>query len=86
MAAVIKEVDVKKDSRNRVTLPDANFDHYLVRVFDDGHFELYPRIPNDPLISARTLRTMDASMANLDEGRVGEPFDPDAMLSALDDD
>ncbi|MEX2530797.1 MAG: hypothetical protein WD960_08490 [Gemmatimonadota bacterium] len=85
MASVIKEVDVKKDGRNRVTLPDAAFEHYHVRAFDDGHYELYPRVLADPLISARTLEMMDASMASLKEGQVGEPLDPDAMLSALDD-
>lgn len=85
MAAVTNEVDVKKDARNRVTLPDAGFDHYHVRVFDDGHYELYPRVLTEPLISARTLEMMDASMASLEEGQVGEPLDPDAMLAALDD-
>ena len=85
MADVIKEVDVKKDGRNRVTLPDAAFEHYHVRVFADGHYELYPRVLTEPLISARTLEMMDASMANLDEGKVGGPLDPDAMLSALDE-
>lgn len=85
MAAVIKEVDVKKDGRNRVTLPDAAFDHYHVRAFDDGHYELYPRVLAEPLISARTLKMMDASMASLDEGQVEDPLDPDAMLSALDE-
>lgn len=85
MAAVIKEVDVKKDGRNRVTLPDAAFEHYHVRAFDDGHYELYPRVLAEPLISTRTLEMMDASMASLAEGEVGEPLDPDAMLSALDD-
>ncbi len=85
MADVIKEVDVKKDGRNRVTLPDAAFEHYHVRVFADGHYELYPRVLTEPLISARTLEMMDASMANLDEGKVGGLLDPDAMLSALDE-
>ncbi len=85
MADVIKEVDVKKDARNRVTLPDAAFEHYHVRVFADGHYELYPRVLAEPLISTRTLEMMDASMASLEEGQVGEPLDPDTMLSALDD-
>jgi len=84
MAAVIKEIDVKKDARNRVTLPDAAFEHYHVRVFADGHYELYPRVLAEPLISVRTLEMMDASMASLEEGQVGEPLDPEAMLSALE--
>lgn len=39
----------------------------------------------EPLISARSLAMMDASMASLDEGEVGEPLDPDAMLSASEE-
>lgn len=39
---------------------------------------------DDREISARTLQMMDASMASLEEGHLGEPLDPDAMLSNLD--
>ena len=86
-AEVIAEMDVKKDARNRITLPpQANFEHYHVKAFDDGHFELYPRVLADPMISLRTLHMMDAAMANLAQGAVGDPVDPDALLAALGDD
>ncbi len=82
---VIAEMDVKKDSRNRITLPaDAGFDHYHIKSFDDGHLELYPRVLADPLVSMRTLEMMDTAMASFVQGSVGEVVDPDALLAALE--
>lgn len=82
--AVIAEMDVKKDSRNRITLPaGVEFEHYHVKAFDDGHLELYPRVLADPLISVRTLEMMDRAMANLVQGEAGDSVDPDALLAAL---
>ena len=53
---VLAEMDVKKDARNRITLPaTAGFEHYHVKAFEDGHIELYPRVLADPLISMRPL-------------------------------
>lgn len=84
MAAVIIEMDVKKDARNRITLPaEAEFEHYHVRTFDDGHLELYPRVLADPTISLRTLAMMDHSMARLAQGNVSDPVDADALLASL---
>lgn len=82
---VIAEMDVKKDSRNRITLPgEAEFEHYHVKSFDDGHLELYPRVLTDALISMRTLEMMDGAMTNFMRGDVGEPVDPSALLDALE--
>ncbi len=82
---VIAELDVKKDARNRVTLPaGSTFAHYLVRLFEDGHVEMYPRVLADPTVSLRTLRDMDAAMANLAAGKSGAPVDATALLAALD--
>lgn len=74
---VVAESHVKKDSRNRVTLPEAAYDHYRVAVFDDGHIELYPQVLTEPLISARTLDMMDSSMKHFAEGEVGPVLDLD---------
>jgi hypothetical protein len=83
--AVIAELDVKKDARNRVTLPAAStFAHYLVRLFEDGHVEMYPRVLADPTVSLRTVRDMDAAMTNLAAGKAGAPVDAAALLEALD--
>lgn len=81
---IVSEMDVKKDARNRVTLPAiAEYEHYHVKAFDDGHLELYPRVLTDPLISMRTLAMMDSSMANISEGQASEPVSGDALLAAL---
>lgn len=81
---VIAELDVKKDARNRITLPaGAVFDHYHVKSFDDGHLELYPRVLTNPLISMRTLEMMDRAMANIATSAVGDPVDANAMMAAL---
>lgn len=87
---VVAEQDVKKESRNRITLPSvpevAQYEHYHVTVFDDGHLELHPRVLADATISLRTLHTMDAAMDNLARGVAGPPVDPDALLAALGND
>jgi len=80
---VIAEADVKKDARNRVTLPVADFEHYHVMAYEDGHLELYPRVLTDPLISQLTLRMIDTSMANIEAGNTSAPADPEALLKAL---
>lgn len=72
---IIAESNVKKDSRNRVTLPEAPYDHYRVRVFDDGHIELFPQVLTEPLVSARTLDMMDAAMEHLAKGEAGPVLD-----------
>lgn len=83
---VLAEADVKKDARNRVTLPASEFEHYHVMSFEDGHIELYPRILTDPLISMRTLETMDTAMANFSRGMIGPAVKPDTILNALRED
>lgn len=81
---VVAEMDVRKDARNRVTLPAvAEFEHYHVKAFDDGHLELYPRVLADPLISMRTLDMIDDAMANIAKGDASEPVSGDALLTAL---
>lgn len=82
---VVAEMDVKKDSRNRITLPaDISYEHFRLKRFDDGHIELYPRLLIDPTISRNALKEMDEAMANYKAGRVGEPLDI-AALEALAD-
>lgn len=71
---VIAEADIKKDSRNRITLPaDIAYEHFHMMRFDDGHIELYPRVLIDPTISFNALRDLDLSVMNFRAGRVGDP-------------
>lgn len=84
MNTVISEFDVKVDNRKRVALKEAEFEHYHVIAFDDGHYELRPQFMIDAAISRRTLGMMDAAVANWRDGRVGAPLDV-ALLEALAD-
>ena len=80
---IVAETEVRKDSRNRVTLPGAEFDHYAVRAFADGHYELYPQVLVPATIDRGTLEMMDSAMENFDRGVAGEAIDPADMLAAL---
>lgn len=76
MSSVIKQYDTKVDSKNRLTIRDSNFDYYHVVVFDNGTIELKPRVLVDPeYISKNTLKMMDESIKNLENGNVSEPID-----------
>lgn len=85
MPEVTNEYDAKTDSRGRVTLRGAEFDHYHVREYADGTIELEPRVLVDPRVSKRTLRMMDRAMARVDEGEVGEELDLSGLDGAGDD-
>ena len=80
---VLKEYDTKLDTKNRLTVRKARFDHFHVVEFDDGRIELRPRILIDPnLLSKNTLVMMDESIENLKQGKVSKPID----LSEFDED
>lgn len=82
---VITETEVKKDARNRITLPaEATYDHYLVKTFADGRIELHPRVLYDPTISLFTLQMIDEAVANAKLGVVGPPVDTAEMEQLLD--
>jgi hypothetical protein len=57
-----REYDAKLDSRNRLTIRDAGYEHYRVREFEDGTVILEPRVlvaPNP--VTAETLRDSEES-------------------------
>ena len=59
---ITTEYDVKKDSKNRITVRKTDFDYFHVTEFDDGHLELVPRVlvhPKD--ISKNSLKMIDKS-------------------------
>ena len=80
---IVAETQVKKDARNRITLPGAEFERYAVRAFADGHYEVYPQILVDATIDRATLDMIDTAAENLARGQVGDVVDPGAMLAAL---
>jgi hypothetical protein len=59
--ATVKEYDAKLDSRKRITIRDAEYEHYHMWEFEDGRIVLEPRVlvaPNP--VTAKTLRDSEA--------------------------
>ncbi|MFY7920932.1 MAG: hypothetical protein ACOVSI_00810 [Gemmatimonas sp.] len=82
---VIAEADIKKDSRNRITLPASlEYEYFHMLQFEDGHVELHPRKLVPATISARALADMDLAMTNLSQGKVGAPLDVDELQRLAD--
>lgn len=82
MAEVLKEYDLKMDSKRRVTLRSAEYEHYHARHYADGKILLEPRELREPeTISRRALEQMDEAIRNLRDGVAGDEFD----LAEVDD-
>lgn len=76
MSSLLKEYDTQLDSKKRLTVRGSQFKYYHVEEFEDGHLELRPRVLIDPFeISRKTLEMIDASVANMQAGRVSGPVD-----------
>ena len=74
--STLKEYDAKIDTKRRVTLRGARFNHYHVTEYDDGRIELEPRELVHPFeLSKRTLAMIDSSMANIKQGKASDPID-----------
>jgi hypothetical protein len=72
----VKEYDARIDTKKRITLRGARYDHYHVEELEDGRIILEPRQLVAPFeLSKRTLETMDESMKNLKKGKVSKPVD-----------
>jgi len=76
MSSLLKEYDTQLDSKKRLTVRGSRFKYYHVEEFEDGHLELQPRVLIDPFkISKKSLEMIDASVENMQAGRVGGPVD-----------
>jgi hypothetical protein len=76
MKSVIKEYDMKIDSKNRFTIRGAKYGYYHVREYNDGHIELVPRVlVGLNTISRNALNMMDKAVENFKNGKVSEPID-----------
>jgi hypothetical protein len=72
---IVKSYTTKLDSKKRVTLRSAEYQYYLVEEMNDGTIVFHPRLLVAPeTISAKTLATMDSSVANLRKGKVSQPI------------
>ena len=78
---VVKEYDAHLDMKKRITLRGANTEYFAVRMFNDGHILLEPRVLVPPeTVSKKTLRMLDQSAGNFKKGKVSEQIDLDRYL------
>ena len=76
METAVREYDAKLDSKNRITIREANYEYYHVSVLPDQRIILEPRVLTAPFtVSANTLNMMDQSVENLKNGKVSPAID-----------
>lgn len=86
MPKIEAEYDVKRDTRNRVTLRASRYEYYHVTQYADGSVLLSPRELREPAtLSRRTLEDMDAAVWNLEQGNAGDEFDLDEVRDLIDE-
>ena len=78
---VVTSYDVAADAKKRINLRNARTKYFHVKVLSNGGFLLEPRVLVSPqAVSARTLRMLDKSVANLKKGQASAPIDLSALL------
>jgi hypothetical protein len=71
----IKEYSAKLDSKKRITLRGARYNHYKVQVLNDGKILLKPQLLVDSdIVSPKTLKMIEKSINNFKAGIVSKPI------------
>jgi hypothetical protein len=79
--AVIENYDVAADAKKRISLRNAKTKYFHVKAFSNGCYLLEPRVLVPPqAVSARSLKMLDKSVANLKKKLVSAPIDLTAFL------
>jgi hypothetical protein len=78
---IVENYDVAADAKKRISLRSAKTKYFHVKVLSNGCFYLEPRVLV-PLqaISARSLKMLGKSAANLKKGRASAPIDLSAFV------
>jgi hypothetical protein len=80
---VVENYDVAADAKKRISLRNAKTKYFHVKAFSNGCFLLEPRVLVSPtVISARSLKMLDKSVANLKKGLASAPIDLTAFTGA----
>jgi hypothetical protein len=80
---VVENYDVAADAKKRVSLRNAKTKYFHVKALSNGCFLLEPRVLVPPhAISARSLKMLDKSAANLKKGLASAPIDLSAFVAA----
>jgi len=74
--AVVEDYDVAADAKRRISLRGAKTKYFHVKALSNGCFYLEPRVLVPPqAVSARTLKMLEKSAANLKRGLASAPID-----------
>src|SRR5206468_6830610 len=80
---VVERYDVAADAKKRINLRNAKAKYFHVKALSNGCYFLEPRVLVAPsAISARSLKMLDKSVANLKKGVASAPIDLSAFLKA----
>jgi hypothetical protein len=73
---VLKSYDAAADDKKRISLRGAKAKYFHVKALSNGGYLLEPRVlvPTSA-VSARSLRMLDKSVANLRKGMASQPVD-----------
>ena len=72
---VVKQYTTSLDAKRRITIREAAFNLYNVKVYSDGKVMLSPRILIDPnTVSKNTFKVIESSMKNFKDGKVSDPI------------
>jgi len=80
--AVISEIDVKLDSKHRVTVRKPMAEHYRMKQHDDGTLVLEPM----ELVSREMLSQMEKVVEKVKKGIEGNAVDMDLVASLIEGD
>lgn len=73
---VVESYDVAADAKKRINLRNAKTKYFHVKAFSNGAYLLQPRVLVPPeAISARVMKMIEQSAANLKKGRASAPSD-----------
>jgi hypothetical protein len=80
---VVEDYDVAADAKKRISLRSAKTKYFHVKALSNGCFLLEPRVLVSPqAISARSLKMLDKSVANLKKGLASAPINLSAFVEA----
>ena len=75
------DYDIAADAKNRISLRGAKTKYFHVKAFANGCYVLVPRLLVAPQgLSARSLKMLDKSVAQLKKGRASAPIDLSAFV------
>jgi hypothetical protein len=80
---VLEDYDVAADAKKRISLRKAKTKYFHVKALSNGCFYLEPRVLVSPqALSARSLKMLDKSVANLKKGLASAPINLAAFVEA----